>query len=291
MSSAALDANTNAAVPRSRLVAAVLSLLAPGVGHLYAGAPRRAAVAFAAMLALPLLLVVAAYAVPPAFGPLAGFCLIALVVGGSIYLATMIDAARSAARAPLAPRLGWGVLIAAMLGVWAAHYAVSFPGPLIKQQLPWRTFSIASTSMAPTLRRGEWVIADTAYYSRNEPMRGDAVMYRLPGATATIHVKRIVALPGDRVAFRGGRAIVNGVAADEPFADFGDATALLNTTAEVTVPEGHVFVAGDNRANAADSRVAGHGPVPLKALVARATEIFLTDDSARAGLWVGSPVR
>jgi len=176
-----------------------------------------------------------------------------------------------------------------VLAVWAGNYAVSFLNPVIKRQLPWRTFSVASSSMQPTLVLGEWLLGDTRYYASHAPARGDLVIYRLPQDNTTIYIKRIVALPGERVAFRENHAIVDGVRTDEPFADFGDGKAFYATTSEFTVPAGQVFVAGDNRSNSSDSRVKQHGMVPLENLVGRATEIFMTDDWQRAGLWVGSP--
>ena len=72
-------------------------------------------------------------------------------------------------------------------------------------------------------------------------------------------------------------------------AGLGDPGAFYANTAELTVPAQHVFVAGDNRANAADSRMRRHGTVPVANLVARVTDILMSVDMARLGLWIGSP--
>src|SRR5262249_16913949 len=104
-------------------------------------------------------------------------------------------------------------------------------------------------------------------------------------------VKRVVALAGDRIAFRDNRAVVNGVVQAEPFADLSEPNSYYATTAEGTVPADHIFVAGDNRSNSSDSRVAQHGFVPVKNLIARATEILLSEDVDRLGQWIGSPAR
>jgi signal peptidase I len=65
---------------------------------------------------------------------------------------------------------------------------------------------------------------------------------------------------GDRVAIRGGRAVVNGKPLDERYAHLDDSCETCNLSREITVPDGYVFTLGDNRGNSVDSRV--HGPTP-----------------------------
>jgi signal peptidase I len=289
MSSAALGIETRPR--RSRTVAALLSLIAPGIGHLYAGAPRRALVIVLATLALSPAGIGAAMLVPPRFHAVFAFTGILLGAIALGYLVVIIDAVRLAGRAAEGRRMPWFVLLAAVIFLWLTNYLVSSVSQLLKAELPWRTFTVPSSSMEPTVRVGEWLLGDTRHYGKNAPARGDLMIYRLPSDNRTIYLKRIVALPGDRIRFHEGRAVVNGVTASEPFADLGPADAFLNTTAEMTVPADHVFAAGDNRANSSDSRVRQHGTVPLRNLVARATEVFLSEDTARLGLWVGTPAK
>jgi signal peptidase I len=277
--------------PRSRILAALLSLLAPGVGHLYVGQRRRALIIILLNVVLFAAFLAGAFLLPPAFRPIAIYAAAGIAVLAIYYLGTIIDAVRLARRDDAAPRVRCYVLIGAMVTVWAANLAPQLVGPAVKQRVPWRAFTVPSESMQPTLRVGEWFLADTRYYTTHAPARGDLVTYRLPSDESTIYVKRVVALPGDRIAFRENRAVVNGVMQNEPFADLKGPTAFYATTAEVTVPAGHIFVAGDNRANSSDSRVQQHGFVPMKNLVARATEIFFSDDGERLGLWIGSPSR
>ena len=274
--------------PPSRIVAGLLSLLVPGVGHLYAGHGRRGIAFFAAFIVLHPVLIAGAYLLAPTFRALSLFAAAVIAILFLAYLFIVIDAVRLARRGS---GTRWYVWLAAMGAAWLFWYAVSLLNPAIKSVVPWQTFSVASTSMQPTLRVGEWLIADKTWYAKNAPARGDVIVYRLPSDNTTIYLKRVVALAGDRIAFRGNRAIVNGVAAAEPFADPGDGKAFLADTAEVIVPADHLFVAGDNRSNSSDSRVRQHGTVPMKNLVGRATEIFMTDDWERAGLWVGSAAR
>jgi signal peptidase I len=270
---------------RSRIVAGLLSLLAPGVGHLYAGHARRGIALFAAFIVLQPILIAAAYLLAPTFRALSLFAVAVIVTLFLLYLFIVIDAVRLARRGA---GTRWYVWLGAIGVVWAFWYAVGLLNPAIKSLVPWQTFSVASTSMQPTLRIGEWLIADKGWFATHAPARGDVIIYRLPSDNTTIYIKRVVALGGDRIVFRDNRAVVNGVAADEPYADIGDPNSFFANTPEVTVPADHLFVAGDNRANSSDSRVKLHGTVPVKNLVARATEIFMTDDWQRAGTWIGS---
>jgi signal peptidase I len=212
---------------------------------------------------------------------------IAAVVGVPLF--ALIDAARLAHRG-VGPGARWYVCVLAIVAVWVALVLVGALAAAARPSFPWQSFNIPSASMAPTLRVGDMVLADKTYYATHAPERGDIAMYLLPTDNSTIYVKRIVGLPGDRIAFRDGHVVLNGAVTAEPFADFGDPKAYYNTTSEVVVPPDHLFVAGDNRANSSDSRSKQHGFVPLKNLTDRATVIIYSHDSRRRGLWVGSPI-
>jgi signal peptidase I len=276
---------------RSRWVAGLLSLLAPCAGHFYAGRPLRGLVLFAWLLAIQLMVVAAAFLLPPSFSTIVNFVVTALIVWIGYCLFVLLDAVRLARRrdgSRAASR--WYVCGPVMIVVWSSLFAMGALASAAKPHLPWQLFEVASASMEPTLRATEWLLADTRYFTQNTPSRGDVIIYHMPKYPGTTFVKRVVAIAGDRVVFRNGQMLVNGTAMVEPDVNVGDPKALLNTTAEFVVPADHVFVAGDNRANSVDSRTwRQHGPVPIENIFGRATDIFLTDAPDRMGLWVGSP--
>jgi signal peptidase I len=179
-------------------------------------------------------------------------------------------------------RISCAVAFAAMMGM-------SLPVTPAHAAFFSALYSIPSASMEPTLRQGEYILADTTYYQSYSPHRGDLVIYAYPKDPSVRYLKRIVAIAGDRVAVQNGQAIVNGTPVDEPYATFGDPGAFYNTTREVVVPEGHVFVLGDNRPNSTDSRVAAHGTVPVGNLIGRASYVAFSRDVRRIGTWVGTP--
>ncbi|HVI51994.1 MAG TPA: signal peptidase I [Candidatus Sulfotelmatobacter sp.] len=136
------------------------------------------------------------------------------------------------------------------------------------------------------------------------PERGDVVVFRLPRDTSVVYVKRVIGLPGDRIRMHSGRLEINGetlpledVAADVVELQDGRRiparrltetlpggrrhpilkltwSGLLDETPEITVPDGMLFMMGDDRDNSLDSRVAaesgGVGFVPVENLIGRA---------------------
>lgn len=129
-------------------------------------------------------------------------------------------------------------------------------------------FRVDGPSMEPTLFTGERLLVDKISYRFHLPRRGDVVVFRNPGNPREDYIKRVVAVPGDRVEMRLGRLYVNDQPAPEPYV-LRDG---ISTYGPELIPPGYIFVLGDNRANSRDSRF--FGPVPISLVRGRAWLIF-----------------
>jgi signal peptidase I len=120
-------------------------------------------------------------------------------------------------------------------------------------------FRIPSESMVPTLLVGDRVFVNKFIYRFAEPERGDVVVFESVNGGEEDLIKRIVAVAGDEIEVRNGTLLVNGEEQEEPY--LNENPSFNGSYEQTEVPEGYVFVMGDNRANSADSRVFGSLPV------------------------------
>ncbi len=120
---------------------------------------------------------------------------------------------------------------------------------------------IPSGSMLPTLEIGDRLLVDKIVFKFWEPERTDIVVFAPPpeaqrGTGDDDLIKRIIGLPGDTVEVREGRVFINQKPLDEPYI----AEELNYVFGPVTVPEGYLFVMGDNRNYSFDSHSWGFLP-------------------------------
>ena len=155
-----------------------------------------------------------------------------------------------------------------------------------------QAFYIPSESMLPALRVGDRVLVEKVSYRLHEPRRGDVVVFKRDVVTASPQaensfwtdvadgfkglfgfptageqdfIKRVMAVGGDTIEGKSGDVFVNGRAVAEPYLPKGVETLPFGP---VQVPEGQIFVMGDNRGNSDDSR--SFGPVPVDEVVGHA---------------------
>lgn len=116
------------------------------------------------------------------------------------------------------------------------------------------TVRVAGVSMRDTLISGDLALVMRLDFKRDGVSRGDVVQCRFPGRENT-YIKRIIGLPGDEIAFTGGKLTVNGVPVDEPY--------LSSPTDDYAVRLGRdeYLALGDNRAESYDSRMSDMGPI------------------------------
>lgn len=175
-------------------------------------------------------------------------------------------------------------------------------------------YRVPTSSMAPTLRPGDFIFSSQSSYglkipgSKNRlgfeaPERGDVIIFSQPGKSGTTYVKRVLAVGGDRIEIQKGLVILNdvpvvyesvdsGLMSDLPGFKFqkvlkesiGEKSHLVmyaadgpsGSMAPRVIPPDEVFVLGDNRDASDDSR--DWGTVPIAAIEGRATCIWLSFD-------------
>ena len=112
-------------------------------------------------------------------------------------------------------------------------------------------------SMYPTLVGGEGMFTEKLTYTVSAPQRDDIIICRYPYHTEKC-VKRVIAVPGDRISISDGAIYLNGERLDE--SAYWDGYIEDSDMPEVTVPEKCLFVVGDNRNHSGDSRHVGFIP-------------------------------
>ena len=135
-------------------------------------------------------------------------------------------------------------------------------------------------SMEPNFHDKEMLLTDKLTYQFRDPKRGEVVVFKAPPSEPCAedeceYIKRVIALPGERVMVKNHRVYINGKLLEEPYLSPENITqpgSYLSEGKEVTVPDGYYILLGDNRPHSRDSRE--FGPIKKEAIKGRAFFVY-----------------
>lgn len=279
-------------VKRRPVVAAVLALLGPGLGYLYNGKLSHAVVSVLVFL---------------------GF--------SNVFFVQLVS--ETTAQSSMRLFLGFGLVVYVLHALLAWHAACKQGENFVRRRFNrwyyyviwwlavvvlilatapqfgnYRIFQSPSQSMETTLRWNERFVANMDAYRQYGPARSDVVIFICPCDSATLYLKRCLAVPGDTVEIIDKKFYVDGEAVEEPSGlQFIDTTSTgelrihprpsdgvdsRDNYGPYEVPPGQYFLVGDNRDNSYDSRFFGF--VPKDMILGKAIRIWYSDDWNR--LWL-----
>ncbi len=240
----------------------MLTLLTRGLGHLYAGKPKRGVILFVIEQLLVVGFSISALAYTHDIYSLG----LLIVVGIGFGIFCIFDAMKNARAKQehyeLAKYNRWFV--------YAAYFIVLSLGvsPLVSRGVKTnlvQAYKIPSAAMAPTVMIGDHILVDKRE-SAKAPQRGDLIIFEYPVDPTKDFLKRVVAIGGDTVEIKDKKLFINGAPAAEPYAVHYEADIIpaaqkpRDNLAPQVVPAASYFVMGDNRDRSYDSRFWGFVP-------------------------------
>ncbi|HLH09581.1 MAG TPA: signal peptidase I [Terriglobales bacterium] len=152
------------------------------------------------------------------------------------------------------------------LAVWVRDLAISLLVSAFIIVFLYQPVKVEGTSMEPELNDQERIFINKFVYRLGEIQRGDIVVFHYPRDPAKSYIKRVIALPGDRVRIAAGRVYVNDELLSEPYvpAEYEDQSFYPETT----IPMHCFFLLGDHRSSSNDSR--DFGPVEERFIYGKA---------------------
>jgi signal peptidase I len=243
-------------VRRHPWTAGSLSCIIPGIGQIYNGQPAKgffvyglwwggSLAALMIMLELPM----------PSWN-----VVIPALMAGSGYGYALLDAVLTARRQDHAYHMkAYNKRYVYLLPLFLVGAAViATPMLFTIHTYVTRAYKIPSGSLEDTLLVGDHILVKKYAYWRQDPARGDIVIFPFPRDPSRDFIKRVIGLPGDRVEVRNHRAYVNGKLLNEPYVKLDERATLYPSRyshwGPEVVPPGQLFMLGDNRDNSVDSR-------------------------------------
>lgn len=164
---------------------------------------------------------------------------------------------------------------------WTKALLIAFAIAAFIRYFLFTPIVVDGDSMMPTLENGDRMIVNKFSYKVGEPERFDIVVFHAPEQKD--YIKRVIGLPGDYVEYKDDQLYINGEPIDEPYLDpYKAQISEGNLTYDFSlkdidpsldvIPEGHVFVMGDNRRFSKDSRHIGI--VDQKEIIGNTSIIF-----------------
>jgi signal peptidase I len=299
--------------PKSRVVAALLGLVAPGMGQVFLGHPLRGAAWLVAPF-VPLTLFIA-FAREPSLSTV-------MAVMGGVALVAYFGAVIDAALIPV--RRQRPTSIPAVIAFAVAPIVLAPVVALTLRIFVVEAFKVPSGAMIPTIAVGDHLFADKLVYRGRLPRRGEVFVFRYPEHPDQDFIKRAIAIAGDKLEARGGHPVINGwevpscLVGRYRYAESTDGTAhdgdlyveFLEASAYLVLFDksalgadyqgpyyagpGETWVMGDNRNNSHDSRMwfgGQGGGVPASHVKGRARLIWLSESASHQGVdLAGAPV-
>ena len=153
---------------------------------------------------------------------------------------------------------------------WVISIAIAVALALFIRYFIVELYLVEGPSMRPTLVHSERLVVNKFIYYFRTPLRGEILVFRYPRDPSRDFIKRVIGVPGDTMEVREGQVYRNGELLKEPY--------ILEMTRgsfpATKVPEGHLFVMGDNRNNSEDSRSRAVGFVPNEMVKGKAILVF-----------------